>query len=121
VEFGVETKKVGRTSITVSCLVRNKATKKIICYADDFVFFRVDPQSKRPVGHDKTMEQLVTQIKQDIRSLNIKKQTILVTPTLSNRSFRLLTFLCSDGAMPTFIKRNPFRMTYFLPSAAKSR
>mgnify|MGYP005994795711 FL=1 len=29
VEFGLETKAVGRTSITVSCLVRNKATKKL--------------------------------------------------------------------------------------------
>ena len=73
VEFGVETKKVGRTSITVSCLVRNKATKKTICFADDIVFVQVDPDSKRPVPHGKTMEQLVTQTEQEIRSLNIKK------------------------------------------------
>mgnify|MGYP000013771989 CR=1 FL=1 len=64
VEFGVETKKVGRTSITVSCLVRNKATKKTICFADDIVFVRVDPESKRPVAHGKSMEQLATQTEQ---------------------------------------------------------
>ena len=73
VEFGLETKKVGRTSIMVSCLVRNKATKKTICFADDIVFVQVDPDSKRPVAHGKTMEQLVTQTEQEIRSLNIKK------------------------------------------------
>jgi acyl-CoA hydrolase len=72
VEFGLETKNVGRTSITVSCLVRNKATKNTICFADDIVFVQVDPQSKRPVPHGKTMEQLVTQTEQEIHSLNIK-------------------------------------------------
>jgi acyl-CoA hydrolase len=73
VEFGLETKNIGRTSITVSCLVRNKATKKTICFADDIVFVRVDPQSKRPVAHGKTMEQLVKQTEQEICSLNIKE------------------------------------------------
>jgi acyl-CoA hydrolase len=73
VEFGLETKNVGRTSITVSCLVRNKATKKTICFADDIVFVRVDPQSKRPVAHGKTMDQLVSQTEQEIRSLNIEE------------------------------------------------
>ena len=73
VEFGLETKNVGRTSITVSCLVRNKATKKTICFADDIVFVRLDPKSKRPVAHDKTMEQLVKQTEQEIRSLNISE------------------------------------------------
>ena len=73
VEFGLETKSVGRTSITVSCLVRNKATKKTICFADDIVFVQVDPESKRPAPHGKTMEQLETQTEQEIRNLNIKK------------------------------------------------
>lgn len=71
VEFGLETKKVGRTSITVSCLVRNKATKKTICYADDIVFVRVDPDTKKSVPHGKSMEQLVTQTEEEIRSLNM--------------------------------------------------
>ncbi|MFT5278335.1 MAG: acyl-CoA hydrolase, partial [Granulosicoccus sp.] len=56
VEFGLVTKKVGRSSITVTCLVRNKATKKTICLADDIVFVRVDPVSRLPVAHGKTMK-----------------------------------------------------------------
>jgi len=58
VEFGLATKKVGRTSITVTCLVRNKASKKTICVADDIVFVCVDPQTGQPQGHGKTMETL---------------------------------------------------------------
>ncbi len=73
VEVGLETKKVGRTSITVSCLVRNKAAKKTICFADDIVFVQVDPKSKRPVPHGKKMAQLVMQTEQEISSLNMKK------------------------------------------------
>ena len=73
VEFGLETKKVSRTSITVSCLVRNKATKKTICFADDIVFVQVDPKSKRPVPHGKKIAQLVMQTEQEISSLNMKK------------------------------------------------
>jgi acyl-CoA hydrolase len=72
VEFGLVTKKVGRTSITVTCLVRNKATKKTICLADDIVFVRVDPASRLPVGHGKTMESLVLQTKQEMRALNME-------------------------------------------------
>jgi acyl-CoA hydrolase len=71
VEFGLQTKSVGRTSITVSCLVRNKATKTTICFADDIVFVRVDPESKRPVAHGKTMLELEAQTEQEIRSLNV--------------------------------------------------
>lgn len=74
VEFGLKTKNVGRSSITVSCLVRNKATKKTICFADDIVFVRVDPDTKRPVAHGKTMAQLATQTEQEIRSLNIEDE-----------------------------------------------
>ncbi|PCI55795.1 MAG: acyl-CoA thioesterase [Gammaproteobacteria bacterium] len=58
VEFGLATKKVGTTSITVTCLVRNKITKKSICLADDIVFVKVDPQSRKPIPHGKTLEQL---------------------------------------------------------------
>ena len=63
VEFGLATKAVGRTSITVSCLVRNKATKKTICLADDIVFVKVDPVTRQPVPHGKTLESLKTQNK----------------------------------------------------------
>jgi len=58
VEFGLATKKVGTTSITVTCLVRNKITKKTICLADDIVFVKVDPQTKQPIPHGKTIEML---------------------------------------------------------------
>ena len=56
VEFGLATKKVGTTSITVTCLVRNKATKKTICLADDIVFVHVDAETKQPIPHGKTAE-----------------------------------------------------------------
>ena len=60
VEFGLATKRVGNTSITVTCLVRNKATKKTICLADDIVFVVVDPVTKMPISHGKT-QALLTQ------------------------------------------------------------
>lgn len=62
VEFGLETKKVGKTSITITCLVRNKITKKTICLADDIVFVKVDPETKQAVAHGKTMASLAKQI-----------------------------------------------------------
>jgi acyl-CoA hydrolase len=72
VEFGLATKKVGRTSITVTCLVRNKATKKTICFADDIVFVRVDPITRGAVEHGKTMEGLFLQTEQEMRALNMQ-------------------------------------------------
>ncbi|MFT4732038.1 MAG: acyl-CoA hydrolase [Gammaproteobacteria bacterium] len=72
VEFGLVTKKVGRTSITVTCLVRNKATKKTICLADDIVFVRVDPVSRLPVEHGKTMKGLMLQTEQEMKILNME-------------------------------------------------
>lgn len=71
VEFGLETKAVGRTSITVSCLVRNKATKKTICFADDIVFVKVDTDSRMPVAHGKTLEALKAQTDDEVRRLNL--------------------------------------------------
>ncbi|MBL4765737.1 MAG: acyl-CoA thioesterase [Colwellia sp.] len=70
VEFGLATKKVGTTSITITCLVRNKITKKTICLADDIVFVQVDPQSRKPIPHGKTLEQLSKQAKAEMNSLN---------------------------------------------------
>ena len=69
VEFGLATKKVGKTSITITCLVRNKATKKTICLADDIVFVKVDPQSRQAVPHGKTLEQLSEQTAEEISNL----------------------------------------------------
>jgi acyl-CoA hydrolase len=72
VEFGLATKKVGRTSITVTCVVRNKATKKTICLADDIVFVQIDPETRLPVAHGKTLEQMENTTKEEIRSLNME-------------------------------------------------
>ncbi|NQZ23310.1 MAG: acyl-CoA thioesterase [Colwellia sp.] len=61
VEFGLSTKSIGRTSITITCLMRNKFTKKTICLADDIVFVHVDPETKAPIPHGKTLESLKLQ------------------------------------------------------------
>ena len=66
VEFGLAVKKVGRTSITVTCLVRNKATKKTICLADDIVFVQIDPKTHSPVAHGKTMAMLTSKPQQKL-------------------------------------------------------
>lgn len=71
VEFGLATKTVGRTSITVTCMVRNKATKKTICVADDIVFVKLDPETREPIPHGKTLEELENQTKEEIRTLNM--------------------------------------------------
>jgi acyl-CoA hydrolase len=71
IEFGLETKKVGTSSITISCLVRNKATKKTICFADDIVFVQIDPQSRKPIAHGKTLEQLAKATAEEIKTLNV--------------------------------------------------
>ena len=49
---------VGKTSITITCMMRNKVTKKTICLADDIVFVQVDPETKLPIPHGKTLESL---------------------------------------------------------------
>jgi len=61
VEFGLSTKSVGRTSITITCLMRNKMTKKTICLADDIVFVQVDPDTKASIPHGKTLDELKAQ------------------------------------------------------------
>ena len=61
VEFGLTTKSVGRSSITITCLMRNKVTKKTICLADDIVFVQVDPKTKKPIPHGKTLVALQAQ------------------------------------------------------------
>lgn len=71
VEFGLATKHVGRTSIAVTCLVRNKQTKKTICLADDIVFVAVDPDTRAPAPHGKTLEQLEKQTEEEIKTLNM--------------------------------------------------
>ncbi len=71
VEFGLATKKVGRTSLTVTCLVRNKASKKTICVADDIVFVCVDPETRLPAPHNKTREDIEKQTELELKTLQI--------------------------------------------------
>ncbi len=71
VEFGLATKKVGKTSITVTCLVRNKATKKTICLADDIVFVQVDPITRAPIPHGKNKKLLEQQTADEVNSLTM--------------------------------------------------
>ncbi|BDM64763.1 hypothetical protein NFHSH190041_22150 [Shewanella sp. NFH-SH190041] len=71
VEFGLTTKAVGRTSITVSCLLRNKFTGKTICAVDEMVFVRVNPDTGLPEPHGKTMADLETETEASLRKLNI--------------------------------------------------
>jgi acyl-CoA hydrolase len=68
VEFGLETKKVGNSSITITCLVRNKATKKTICLADDIVFVQVDPDTRLPMPHGKTLGFLQKKLADEVKN-----------------------------------------------------
>lgn len=58
IEIGCETVKVGRTSITIDCLVRVKDTKTTIIRIEEIVLVHVD-SSGRPKAHGKTMEMLM--------------------------------------------------------------
>ena len=71
VEFSLTVKHVGNTSINFTCLVRNKATKKNICLADDIVFVTIDPESRQPIPHGKNKAALLEQTKAEVRSLNL--------------------------------------------------
>lgn len=59
VEFGLEIKNVGRTSVSVTCMVRNKITKQTICVADEIVFVHINSAPRKPVAHGKTKEELL--------------------------------------------------------------
>jgi acyl-CoA thioesterase YciA len=52
IEIGMETVNFGRTSITVSCEVRNKFTHDTIITIDKIVFVNVDENGK-PLPHNK--------------------------------------------------------------------
>lgn len=62
IEIGVTTEKVGRTSITVSCLVREKLTERVIIKIDRIVFVAVN-ETGRPVRH--ALSHLVGKPKKD--------------------------------------------------------
>lgn len=57
IEIGLEFKKVGRTSITFSCQVRNVFTKKVIIVLDKIVFVKIN-EDEQPTPHGKTLENL---------------------------------------------------------------
>ncbi len=57
IEIGLDFKKIGRTSISFSCAVRNVFTKKTIITIDNIVFVRVD-EDGMATPHGKTMENL---------------------------------------------------------------
>ena len=71
IEFGLATKTVGKSSITVTCVVRHKVNKSTICMVDDIVFVHVDVKSKKPLAHGKTLQSLVEQTQTELKSLNI--------------------------------------------------
>ena len=52
VEIGMEATDFGRTSITISCVVRNMRTKQIITAVDKIIFVKVD-QVGKPEPHGK--------------------------------------------------------------------
>src|SRR5690606_1828853 len=53
VELGITATHFGRTSLTLTCEVRNKITKKSILTIDRLVFVNVD-ENGNPVPHGKT-------------------------------------------------------------------
>lgn len=54
VEFGFRTTKVGRTSLTIECKVRNKTTAETIIHIDKMVFVNVDKETLKPKPHGLT-------------------------------------------------------------------
>ena len=55
VEIGFETQAMGRSSITLSCLARNKNTKQTVLSIEKIVFVNLDDEGK-PCPHGKTFE-----------------------------------------------------------------
>lgn len=53
IEFGLDLVKIGTTSITIACDVRNKKTKESIIKIDEIVFVLLDEEGK-PIPHGKT-------------------------------------------------------------------
>lgn len=53
IELGMTATEFGRTSITLSCIVRNKLTRKTILAIDKIVFVNLNEEGK-PTPHGKT-------------------------------------------------------------------
>jgi len=57
VEIGMEFIAIGRTSITIKCLVRNLFTQKTIISIDRIVFVRVD-ENEKPYPHGMKLDDI---------------------------------------------------------------
>ena len=57
IEIGLKFKKIGRTSITFSCQVRNVFNKQVIINIENIVFVLVN-ESGQPIPHHKTLDNL---------------------------------------------------------------
>jgi len=57
IEIGLAFKKIGHTSITFACEVRNILTKQSIIKIENIVFVKVDDNGK-PSPHNKTLQNL---------------------------------------------------------------
>lgn len=64
IEIGIEVVKFGRSSITLSCEVRNKITRKTIISIDKIIMVSLDTDGK-PVAHGKTKIEYVKDRLQD--------------------------------------------------------
>ena len=53
IEIGIEVKKFGKTSLTLSCEVRNKMTRQTIITIDKIIMVNLDEDGK-PLPHYKT-------------------------------------------------------------------
>ncbi len=58
IEIGLEFSKIGRTSITFRCEVRNIVTKQTIIRIEKIVFVNLD-EKERPAPHGKTREDII--------------------------------------------------------------
>lgn len=57
IEIGMDLVKVGNTSITFKCNVRNKFTKEDVITIDEIVFVRVDENGKpKPIKEDEKIK-----------------------------------------------------------------
>lgn len=57
IEFGMEVVQVGRTSMTLACLVRNKMTHESIIKVDRIVFVAIG-EDGRPVAHGAELNEM---------------------------------------------------------------
>ena len=58
VEMGMDVVKIGNSSITLKCVVRNKITKQHIITVEELVFVKID-ENGSPIAHGKTVAKKV--------------------------------------------------------------